>query len=115
MTTKPKRGGPRPGAGQKPKDPSGEPMKPHAMRWTDAGWADVLLIGMDRMRELVRQEAERVRGGTSAIDKADAKRFRWLLEGNGYFMEEEWLCGPGRGTEEDKDHARRTIDAAMSG
>lgn len=54
-----KRGGHRQGAGRKPK--AGEPMKQHAMRWTDAGWADVLLIGMDRVRELVAQEAAMVR------------------------------------------------------
>jgi len=57
-------------------------MKPHAMRWTNAGWADVLLIGMDRVRGLVRQEAERVR-----ISKDD--RFNsaadWLATG------EEWV------------------------
>lgn len=36
-------------------------MKSRAMRWTDAGWADVLLIGMDRVRELVAKEAAKVR------------------------------------------------------
>lgn len=82
MTTKPKRGGHRAGAGQKPKDPSGEPMKPHAMRWTDAGWADVLLIGMDRVRELVRQEAERVR-----ISKYD----RFHSAGDWRATGEEWV------------------------
>lgn len=28
-------------------------------------------------------------------DAADAKRFRWLLSGSGYFMEENSLCGHG--------------------
>ena len=56
-----KRGGPREGAGRKPKSADGEPMKSRAMRWTDAGWADVLLIGMDRVRELVAKEAAKVR------------------------------------------------------
>ena len=50
--------------GRKPKSPSGEVMKTRAMRWTDAGWADVLLIGMDRVRELVRKEADKVRKAT---------------------------------------------------
>ena len=36
-------------------------MKTRAMRWTDEGWADVLLIGMDRVRELVAKEAAKVR------------------------------------------------------
>jgi hypothetical protein len=39
-------------------------MKPHAMRWTKAGWADVLLIGMDRVRELVKDEADKLRETT---------------------------------------------------
>ena len=56
-----KRGGPGRGQGRKPKAPGGELMKNHAMRWTDAGWADVLLIGMDRVRELVAKEATKVR------------------------------------------------------
>lgn len=59
-----KRGGQRNGAGRKPKDASGEVMKSRAMRWTDAGWADVLLIGMDRVRELVAREAAKVRRKT---------------------------------------------------
>lgn len=59
--TEAKRGGPREGAGRKPKSASGELMKSRAMRWTDAGWADVLLIGMDRVRELVVKEAAKVR------------------------------------------------------
>jgi hypothetical protein len=56
-----KRGGAREGAGRKPKSASGEPMKTRAMRWTDAAWADVLLIGMDRVRELVDEEARKAR------------------------------------------------------
>ena len=59
MTESPKRGGARPGAGRKPKH--GAPMRPHAMRWTDEGWADVLMIGTDRVRELVAVEAGRQR------------------------------------------------------
>ena len=57
----PKRGGARPGAGRKPKH--GAPMRPHAMRWTDQGWADVLLLGPDRVRELVAMDANRLRAG----------------------------------------------------
>lgn len=61
MSPAAKRGGSREGAGRKPKSTSGELMKNRAMRWTDAGWADVLLIGMDRVRELVAKEAAKVR------------------------------------------------------
>jgi len=59
------RGGAREGAGRKPKTP-GEPMKNRAMRWTDAGWADVLLIGMDRVRELVAKDAKKVRAANQS-------------------------------------------------
>lgn len=61
MTPAAKRGGAREGAGRKPKSTSGEVMSTRAMRWTDAGWADVLFIGMDRVRELVAKEAAKVR------------------------------------------------------
>ena len=46
--------------------------------------------------------------------EADAKRMRWLLNGNGYFMEEEMLCGHDFCTEADQDDARRMIDDAMN-
>ena len=61
MTDEKPRGGAGRGQGRKPKSPSGELMKSRAMRWTDAGWADVLLIGKDRVRELVAKEATKVR------------------------------------------------------
>lgn len=61
MTKVAKRGGSREGAGRKPKSRTGELMKTRAMRWTDEGWVDVLLIGMDRVRELVAKEAAKVR------------------------------------------------------
>lgn len=61
MTEAAKRGGAREGAGRKPKSASGELMKTRAMRWTDAGWDDVLLIGIDRVRELVAKEAAKLR------------------------------------------------------
>lgn len=49
-------------SGRKTKSPTGDKLKGRGMRWTDAGWADVLLIGVDRVRELVAQEAARIRG-----------------------------------------------------
>lgn len=61
MTDQERRGGAGRGQGRKPKSTSGELMKTRAMRWTDAGWADVLLIGMDRVRELVAKDAAKVR------------------------------------------------------
>lgn len=47
-------------------------------------------------------------------EAADARRFRWLLNGNSYFLEEERLCGHRETvTEEDKKEARRRIDKVM--
>ena len=45
-------------------------------------------------------------------ESADALRLRWMLAGNGYFLEEAGLCGHGVG---DEDKARRAIDAEMTG
>lgn len=45
--------------------------------------------------------------------QADAKRMRWLLSGNGYFMEEQMLCGHGPCTEDEQDLARKLIDEQM--
>lgn len=47
-------------------------------------------------------------------EEADAKRFRWLLQGNGYFMEEEMLCGHDPVSQEEKDETRVIIDREMS-
>lgn len=52
----------------------------------------------------------------SDIDKtieADARRFRWILSGHGYFMEERGLCGFRPCSESEQDEARRAIDEAM--
>ncbi|WP_304308795.1 hypothetical protein [Pseudacidovorax intermedius] len=45
-------------------------MRNRAMRWTDEGWADVLLIGMDRVRALVAAEAAKVRKSAGADPKS---------------------------------------------
>lgn len=57
-------GGARTNSGPKTKSPTGERTKNRCMRWTNSGWADVLLIGMDRVRELVAKEAKKVRETT---------------------------------------------------
>lgn len=41
---------------------------------------------------------------------ADALRYQWLCDGNGYFMEEEMLCGHGN----DKLQADAAIDYALA-
>lgn len=48
-------------------------------------------------------------GGVDRSERADASRFRWLLDGNGYFMEENFLCGHNPNDKE-KDAARLVID-----
>lgn len=47
-------------------------------------------------------------------DAADARRFRWLLAGNGYFMEEQMICGHPPCDEEEQDNARSQLDDAMA-
>lgn len=52
----------------------------------------------------------------SNIDRgecADAKRFRWLLAGHAYFLEENSMCGHGSSSNKEQDEARALIDAAM--
>lgn len=49
----------------------------------------------------------------SLDDAADAARFRWLLSGNGYFLEEQGLCGAFPTTEADRKLARKMIDESM--
>lgn len=36
-------------------------MKPRLIRFTDSGWDDAKLIGMDRLRDLVRRAAAKLR------------------------------------------------------
>ena len=45
-------------------------------------------------------------------EAADAERFRWLLSGKGYFMEEHGLCGCHPSTKADRHLARKMIDEA---
>ena len=42
-----------------------------------------------------------------ALSEPDAERYRWLCDGNGYFMEENGLCGHGP----EKEKADAAIDA----
>lgn len=44
---------------------------------------------------------------------ADAERMRWLLDGNGYFMEEEGLCGVHPCSEDEMNRAREIINEQM--
>lgn len=42
--------------------------------------------------------------------EADAKRMRWILNGNGFFMEEKGICACGPCDKEEQDKARYKID-----
>lgn len=50
------------GQGRKPKSPTGEVMKPRLIRFTDSGWEDAKLVGVDSIREWVRKQAKKMRG-----------------------------------------------------
>lgn len=54
-------GGARQKSGPKPKSPTGDRMKSRAVRFNDSDWGDVLFVGLDRIRELIREEARRKR------------------------------------------------------
>lgn len=47
-------------------------------------------------------------------DAADARRFRWLLDGNGYYMQEQRLCGYPPCSDVEKDEARAAFDAVIA-
>lgn len=55
--------------------------------------------------EDLQARAERAEAEAEALRK-DAERYRWLCDGNGYFMEENYLCGH----ENDKERADLMID-----
>jgi hypothetical protein len=83
---------------------------------TDADPAGTLRENFQLREEnaLLRKECERL-AATDQSDAADAKRFRWLLAGRGYFMEECELCGPWSDKDDTMEHdrARKAIDEAM--
>lgn len=65
-------------------------------------------------RQLAAQakENEVLRARVAELEelRKDAERYRWLCDGNGYFMEENSLCGH----DNDKEEADAEIDAAMA-
>ncbi len=62
MTDAAKRGGPRDGAGRKPKSASGELMKTRQVRMTDQQWSDLKVVTADAMRAWVTKQARKLRG-----------------------------------------------------
>tara|TARA_R110001599_G_scaffold100770_1_gene258087 strand:+ start:980 stop:1396 length:417 start_codon:yes stop_codon:yes gene_type:complete len=64
-------------------------------------------------------EAKKTKGKNVEHDidisiEADALRMRWLLDGNGYFMEHESLCALKPSSDAEKMNARKLIDQAMN-
>lgn len=68
------------------------------------------LADSDAEIEFTYARAERAEAEAEAL-RADAERYRWLCDGNGYFMEECYVCGH----ENEKARADAAIDAAMKG
>lgn len=87
---------------------------PHAIEWVEKA---VLMM------RILKAENEALRRGmtgdydldawlefsTGAAQK-DADRYQWLCDGNGYFMEEQGICGHSN----EKAEADRQIDIAMN-
>jgi len=69
--------------------------------------AEEMTEWLDASREAILTHFNAV---CDAEEAKDAERFRWLLSGNGYFIEHERLCGHGPG---DEAEAREAIDLAM--
>lgn len=69
---------------------------------------------VSRGKQLAAQakENEALRARVAELEelRKDAERYRWLCDGNGYFMEENSLCGH----DNDKEEADAEIDAAMA-
>lgn len=63
-----------------------------------------------RIVALHPQVSERVAGPDRSVD-ADARRMRWLLAGNGYYLEE--CCLPGGPSDVKQDDVRAAIDMAI--
>ncbi len=73
------------------------------------------LQDMRRRLEVLERQDQALRAMIQSPTQvaADALRFRWLLAGNGYFLEEGNLCGTSPTSQEEQDEARAAIDEAM--
>lgn len=71
---------------------------------------EVVSRGKQLAAQAKENEALRARVAELEELRKDAERYRWLCDGNGYFMEENSLCGH----DNDKEEADAEIDAAMA-
>jgi len=62
------------------------------------------------------EEYDRMNSWKTTVDtsiEADARRLRWLLDGNGYFLEEQGICGSPPCDDKEQNAARVLIDDAI--
>jgi hypothetical protein len=73
-----------------------------------------MAVVVDPRNEVVDPDADtlEVHPKFAALE-ADAARLRWMLAGNGYFLEEAMLCGNSPCSEKEQAEARHRIDDEM--
>ena len=69
---------------------------------------------VEKGQQRLAEELRAVRRPPDTSEAADAARMRWILQGNGYFMEERGLCGYGTCSENEMNGARKEIDEQMA-
>jgi len=69
---------------------------------------------VEKGQQRLAEELRTVRRPPDTSEAADAARMRWILQGNGYFMEESGLCGYGPCSENEMNAARKEIDEQMA-
>jgi hypothetical protein len=69
---------------------------------------------IEKGQQRLAEELRAVRRPPDTSEAADAARMRWILQGNGYFMEERGLCGYGICSENEMNGARKEIDEQMA-
>ncbi len=69
---------------------------------------------MEKGQQRLAEELRAVRRPPDTSEAADAARMRWILQGNGYFMEERGLCGHGTCSKNEMNSARKEIDEQMA-
>lgn len=87
------------------------PLPTTTKGWVELVLKDMLASGSWHSPTLVRVlELVNTIKDVDRSDAADAKRFRCLLDGNGYFFEENGLCGHPPVDDKEKDQARVAVD-----
>ena len=82
--------------------------KPQPPVWSEGVCGDGAAILRDGVMTPIEEVVREL--NSIAELREDAERFRWLLNGHGYFMEEEDLCGHGPCSEREQQAARDEID-----